>query len=72
MRHDEQIIAALEELGCATTQEIRDYIQVRFYPDLPVVNTYARTFEALEKWGIITCLGRVHDRGHAFRWRLRA
>lgn len=66
MRVDD-IVRALEELGCANTTEVRLYLGGR-------KSGTGACFSRLERQGLITCLGDM-DLPHgarAQRWRLKA
>lgn len=73
MRHDEQVLDALEVLGSATTEEVRRHI-IRQGHRLNKAVT-SRTLTGLERWGMVTALGYVETgvgRSSATRWRLTA
>lgn len=59
-----KILEALEELGCATSREIREHA------DLPE-NAVHRLLPVLAKYKFVTCLGHVGINGMG-RWRLTA
>jgi DNA-binding IclR family transcriptional regulator len=61
--YEKRILEALEELGCATSKEIREHAEI---PE----NAVYRLLPVLAKYKCVTCLGHV-GKGTS-RWRLCA